>query len=106
METQEQGLYGTNAKETNNTNSSKNELTVKNSRIENTPFILRWEKEKGYSWGMAGYKVSQWYENENECLKDVKKITWDKIIAIASIISESIIKLKEIENKSNSKEND
>ena len=38
----------------NNSHSGEKELTVLNRMIEGTPFMMRWEKEKGYSWGMAG----------------------------------------------------
>ena len=37
----------------NSKNYSEKELTVLNRMIEGTPFMMRWEKEKGYSWGMA-----------------------------------------------------
>ena len=41
-------------------------ITVLNRMIEGTPFMMRWEKEKGYSWGMAGIKIGEWKETEQE----------------------------------------
>ena len=36
----------------NKKQSGEKEITVLNRMIDGTPFMMRWEKEKGYSWGI------------------------------------------------------
>ena len=54
----------------NNSHSGEKELTVLNRMIEGTPFMMRWEKDKGYSWGMAGIKIGEWRNK-----RDLHKLT-------------------------------
>lgn len=89
----------------NNSHSGEKELTVLNRMIEGTPFMMRWEKEKGYSWGMAGIKIGEWKETEEEMLNDIKKITWEKIIGVITIVVDATIKMKELQEKANNNKN-
>ena len=66
----------------NKQQSGDKETTVLNRMIEGTPFMMRWEKEKGYSWGMAGIKIGEWQESKEKMLDDIKEITWEKIIGV------------------------
>ena len=87
----------------NKENSSEKELTVLNRMIEGTPFMMRWEKEKGYSWGMAGIKIGEWRKTEEEMLTDMEEITWEKIIGIVTIVVDATTKMKELQEKANNK---
>ena len=89
----------------NNKNYSEKELTVLNRMIEGTPFMMRWEKEKGYSWGMAGIKIGEWEETEEEMLEDIKEITWEKIIGLVTIVVDATTKMKELQEKANNNKN-
>ena len=55
--------------------SGDKEITVLNRMIEGTPFMMRWEKDKGYSWGMADIKIGEWRETEEEMLTERNKIS-------------------------------
>ena len=89
----------------NKESSSEKELTVLNRHIEETPFMMRWEKEKGYSYGMAGIMISRWHETEEKMLEDMAEITYEKIIAIATIVVDATIKMKELQEKANNNKN-
>ena len=52
----------------NKQQSGEKELTVLNRMIEGTPFMMRWEKVKGYSWGMAGIKIGEWHETNTKSI--------------------------------------
>lgn len=99
MEIKEQSRTGMNASEKDN--ASYGEHTVLNKQIEGTPFTARWEIDKGWSWGMAGFKISEWLTSEEEMLEDVKNITWDKIIGVLTIVIDATEKMKEIVNNGN-----
>lgn len=87
----------------NNNNSSEKEVTVLNRHIEGTPFMMRWEKEKGYSYGMAGIMISKWHDTEENMMEDLKEITWNKVIAVATIVIDATMKMKELQEKANNK---
>ena len=78
----------------NKKQSGEKELTVLNRMIEGTPFMMRWEKEKGYSWGMAGIKIGEWQESEEKMLEDIKEITWEKIIGVMTIVVDATMKMQ------------
>ncbi len=90
MEIQEQKPFGTNAKETSNSKSS--ELETKTEKIENTPFIMRWEKENGYSFGLGNYRISRYYETETELKKELKKKEWTHIAGLIGVIVDATLR--------------
>lgn len=90
METQGQGLTGNSAKETNSSNSS--ELESSTERIEGTPFLRRWEKENGYSFGLGNYRISEWYKTEKEMLKKLKEKDWDTIAGLIGVVVDATLK--------------
>ena len=77
----------------NSKNYSEKELTVLNRMIEGTPFMMRWEKEKGYSWGMAGIKIGEWRKTEEEMLTDMEEITWEKILGVMTVVVDATMKM-------------
>ena len=83
--------------------SGDKEITVLNRMIEGTPFMMRWEKEKGYSWGMAGIKIGEWQESKEKMLDDIKEITWEKIIGVMTIVVDATMKMQELKIKSENK---
>lgn len=87
----------------NNSHSGEKELTVLNRMIEGTPFMMRWEKEKGYSWGMAGIKIGEWRETEEEMLTDMEEITWEKILGVMTVVVDATMKMKELQERETNK---
>ena len=87
----------------NNSHSGEKELAVLNRMIEGTPFMMRWEKEKGYSWGMAGIKIGEWKETEEEMLNDMKEITWEKILGVITVVVDATMKMKELKERETNK---
>ena len=87
----------------NNSHSGEKELTVLNRMIEGTPFMMRWEKEKGYSWGMAGIKIGEWRKTEEEMLTDMEEITWEKILGVMTVVVDATMKMKELQERETNK---
>ena len=87
----------------NKKQSGEKEFTVLNRMIDGTPFIMRWEKDKGYSWGMAGIKIGEWQESEEKMLEDIKEITWEKIIGVMTIVVDATMKMQELTKKAENK---
>lgn len=91
METQEQEHIGITAKEIDRQSCSKLEQT--NERIEGTPFTIRWEKDKGYSWGMPPYRISEFYKTKEELEKDYKKKNWENITGAINAMIDATLKI-------------
>ena len=47
--------------------------------------------------------ISRWHETEEKMLKDMKEITYEKIVAIATIVVDATMKMKELQEKANNK---
>ena len=87
----------------NKKQSGEKEITVLNRMIDGTPFMMRWEQEKGYSWGMAGIKIGEWQETEEEMLNDMKEITWEKILGVITVVVDATMKMKELQERETNK---
>lgn len=92
----------TSAQSENSLLSGDKKITVLNRMIPNTPFMGRYEKEHGWSYGIAGQRISKWYESEELMLKAMKKggIDWNKLSAIIMILVDAEINRREIIKKS------
>ena len=86
----------------NKKQSGEKKITVLNRMIDGTPFMMRWEQEKGYSWGMAGIKIGEWQETEEEMLNDMKEITWEKILGVITVV-DATMKMKELQERETNK---
>lgn len=62
-------------------------------KIENTPFtIVRQEKEY---FGLIGeHRITESYEDLETCEKEIKEITWDRIVQVIWAITEKYNKIK------------
>lgn len=63
----------------NSLNSGKGEITYNRSSIEGTPFTVVWDKDKGFSAGIANTKMTPWYQTEEELLEKIKGIKEGRI---------------------------
>lgn len=111
METQDIKHTSTDAKKANNFDFSTNEITVKSEVIKGTPFVMKWMKDKGWSFGIAEYKLSEYYETREEALeklglKELKGgeivrrtktgTDYELIVNIVGIMIEKYLKAKDL----------
>ena len=79
METKVKPLYT--SVENIKKNSSKNEELVKRKGIKDTPFEVI--TIDGESFGtMGAYRLTEKYDNVKECEKDLKKMTWNRVLQV------------------------
>lgn len=91
METLEQKHTGTSANETNNSNSSKEEL-IKREEIVDTPFI-KITNENGVFLTMGSYRLTD-VLNETEILElemEIKRTNWKFLTAVIGVITNQTI---------------
>lgn len=74
-------------------NSQCSEMLTETKKIENTPFMQRWEKEKGYSFGIGIYRLSEYYETEKQLLTAVKKIDYNIIQGMIAANIDATLKM-------------
>lgn len=87
METQEQKQYGTNAQETNNSNSGKEEL-IKTENIDGTPFtIITVENETRIALGQFAVTDNLTEKEVINTVKQIKKQDWNFLIAVLGAIT-------------------
>ena len=75
--------------------SGKEEL-IKRVQIKDSPFEVI--TQDGYSFGVMGnYRLTEKSNNANEVAKELKKITWNRVIQIVMILDEVKSKIKKQE---------
>ena len=63
--------------------------------LEGTPFTL--VSDEGKVFGIMGkYRLTECFESEEEAEKEVKKITWDRLIQVISIMINEQDKIKNL----------
>lgn len=79
-----------NVKKQDSKNSGKKQL-IKKEEIKNSPFtIITIEKE---SFGVMGeYRVTQKYKTKKEVKEELENITWNRIVQVMLILTETIKK--------------
>jgi len=83
----------TNVKEVAKEGSSKEEL-IKRVQIKDSPFEVI--TQDGYSFGVMGnYRLTEKSNNAKEIAKELKKITWNRVIQIVMILDEVKNKIKQ-----------
>jgi len=85
----------TNVKEVAKEGSSKEEL-IKRVQIKDSPFEVI--TQDGYSFGVMGnYRLTEKSNDAKEVAKELKKITWNRVIQIVMILDEVKSKIKKEE---------
>jgi hypothetical protein len=92
METKVKQLH-TNVNGTDKENSS--EELIKRESINDSPFEIITIKEESFG-AMGEYRITETYKTIAEVKKELKKITWNRIIQVVMI-------LEEVKNKYNIK---
>lgn len=92
-----------------NTGFSETEETFRKTKIDEIWTII-WEKEKGYSGGIANRQLTKWYKTEKEIkdyLKGSKngKVDWNLIGLVTLTLWDIQKEKEELENKINNRKN-
>ncbi len=69
------------------------EMTTRTEKVNNTPFIMRWDKEDGYSYGIGNYRISRWFDKEEEMLKELYKVGWNDINGLIAAMIDATLKI-------------
>lgn len=65
---------------------NKGEELIKRLEVENTPFMIITSDER--SWGVLGnYRITE-FGKKKDILKELKEITWNRIIQVIMILNE------------------
>jgi hypothetical protein len=75
---------------------SSNEELIKRVQIKDSPFEVI--TQEGYSFGVMGnYRLTEKSNDAKEVAKELKKITWNRVIQIVMILDEVKSKIKKQE---------
>jgi hypothetical protein len=75
---------------------SSNEELIKRVQIKDSPFEVI--TQDGYSFGVMGnYRLTEKSNDAKEVAKELKKITWNRVIQIVMILDEVKSKIKKQE---------
>jgi hypothetical protein len=75
---------------------SSNEELIKRVQIKDSPFEVI--TQQGYSFGVMGnYRLTEKSNDAKEVAKELKKITWNRVIQIVMILDEVKSKIKKQE---------
>lgn len=67
--------------------NSKTEELIQRREMENTPFTIITLTEKHASFGTFGkYKITEDYETPEQVEAELKKMTWNRIVQIMSLV--------------------
>lgn len=62
--------------------------------IKDSPFVIV-GNEKGWVGTMGKYRITEPYDNKEDCEEELKEITWNRIVQIIIIINELNLKQDE-----------
>lgn len=62
---------------------------IKRTEIENTPFTVVTIKEESFG-SMGKYRITEIYKTEDEVKKELENITWNRIVQVMLLITESL----------------
>lgn len=87
----------TSAKKQDNRNSGKyteeTKELIKRFEVENSPFTIIWEENIGWYAVIGNYRMTEARQTKEAIEKEIKVPTWEMIIRVVGIITESIIKI-------------
>jgi hypothetical protein len=73
-------------------------IDVNFENIENTPFTIV-EQNGEYFGTLGNHRLTDIYEDKEECKKDLTEITWNRLVQVIWGISEKFNKIKIEENE-------
>lgn len=64
---------------------------VERENIEDTPFTVITVKETGEHFACLGkYRITEPVKTKAECIKEVKKVTWNRIVQVILLMHETL----------------
>jgi hypothetical protein len=78
--------------ESSNTTDNQNYSNIEFRALEGTPFTMV-KDEKGYYGVIGTHRVTELYENEEECITEVTAITWDRLIQVIWAVVDKFTKV-------------
>lgn len=73
--------------------TDKKQLTseelIKRTEVENSPFIIININDE-YFGTLGKYRITEIYNNFNDCKNDLEKITWNRITQVIQLIFETL----------------
>lgn len=90
-----------NVKEANKQQSNSTEL-IERHHIPDSPFMVITNTEDGLSYGVMGkYRMTELYNSKEECIEEMSKITWNRIIQVIICLNHDQQSKNELINKIN-----
>ena len=72
-------------------NTNKQECLIEYEHIKDTPFTIV-SKEEGHFGVMGKHQITEVKENKEVLRRELKKITWNRLIQVIAILKENEIK--------------
>lgn len=91
MKISEKKQSTTTVEETSKSNSGNIETITE--KIENTPLLKRWEEGKGWSFGIGNYRLSEYFENEEDMLRLLEDKDYNTITGLISAMIDATLKM-------------
>lgn len=91
------------AKEAHKQQFNSTEL-IERHHIEDSPFMVITNNEDGLSYGIMGkYRMTELFSSKEECIEEMSKITWNRIIQVIICLNHDQQSKDELINKLNEK---
>jgi len=73
------------------TEVTANKELIQRKEVKNTPFTIISKTDTNEHFAVMGdYRITEVYDSQNKVEKEVKKITWNRIIQVMMIVNEKV----------------
>ena len=83
-------LNGTQPREEKTGKQKSNFELIKRTEVKNTPFTMRTLKKDKHFGVMGKYRITEDFDNEEKCMNELEKITWNRITQVMMLLCEEI----------------
>ena len=87
METLEKKSTSMNVAKANNKDYSKNKEIIEKFNIKNSPFTVITVNNEHFG-VMGEYRMTESYKTRGECVEELEKMTWNRIIQVMFVLAE------------------
>lgn len=88
-----------NVAEAHKQNSNSNTELYERTHIKDTPFVVIRDTQRALSWGVMGkYRMTEEYIDHLQCIEDLTKITWNRIIQVLICLNHDQEKMNQLIN--------
>lgn len=89
-----------NVEEAHKQNSNSNTELFERTHIKDTPFVAIRDTQRALSWGVMGkYRMTEEYVRHQDCIDELTKITWNRIIQVIICLNHDQENLNKLINK-------